>query len=86
MVSVLFVFLQPDLSSSVSLAKGKRPENSESNHDAIFHTGLDVFMLSDSAIGNESAYSAGYSGRRLRGVGVSLLYLVLDLRIHDCLK
>jgi hypothetical protein len=81
-----FVFLLPDLLSHVSLAKGKRPEDSESNHGAICHTGFDVFMVSNSAIGNESAYSPGYSERRRGRVGVSLLYLVLDLRIYDCVK
>jgi len=86
MVSVLFVFLWPYLLSLVYLVKGKRTGDSESDYDVACHTGIDVFIVFGSAIDYESAYSTGCSERRLRRLGISVLPLVSDLRLHDCVQ
>ena len=83
MVSARFVFIQPDLLSLVYLVKRKRTGGSQSDHDAICHTGIDVSMVFGSAIDDESAYSTGCSERRCGWLGIFVLSLVFDCRIHD---
>ena len=83
LVFALFIYLQPDLLSLVYLVKRKRAGDAEADHKIVCHTGIDVFMVFNSAIDYESAYSSGCSERRLRWLGISVLSLVSDFRIHD---
>ena len=86
MVSSLFVFIRPDLLSLIYLVKRKRAGDSESDHDVVCHTRIDVSMVFDSVIDHESVYSKGSSGCWLRRLGVSVLSLVSDLRLYDCVQ
>ena len=86
MVSALFIFIQPDLLSPVYLVERKRAGDSGSDHDAICHTGVDISMVFDSAIDHESIDSTGGSERRLGWLGIFILSLVSDLRLHDCVE